>query len=127
MQNVFSSSKGKQVRIDPQRVLYLTGDVNYCYLHLLDGAVLLMARTLKWYAQRWPHFLRVHKQVLINPVYACEFTLAPSLRLPSYLIMSNQARVPISRRRLPLVRHQLNALPYKIVRRKKREVAELVG
>ncbi|WP_083928236.1 LytR/AlgR family response regulator transcription factor [Spirosoma panaciterrae] len=127
MQNVFSSSKGKQVRIDPQRVLYMTGDANYCYLHLLDGSVLLMARTLKWYSQRWPHFLRVHKQVLVNPTYARKFTLAPSLRLPSYLIMSNQARVPISRRRLSLVRHQLNDLPYTVVRREELEVAELVG
>ncbi|WP_293691037.1 LytTR family DNA-binding domain-containing protein [Spirosoma sp. 48-14] len=110
MRNISSSSKGKHCQFDPHAILYITGEVNYCYLHMVDGQVILMARTLKWYAQRWPHFLRVHKQALVNPMYACQITLAPHLRLPSYVVMSNQSRLPISRRRLSLVRHQLSTV-----------------
>lgn len=66
-----------------------------------------MAHTLKWYAARWPGFVRVHKQFLINPDYASQLTLAPRLRDHSYVVMQDNTSLLISRRRLQHVQQQL--------------------
>ncbi|WP_262508046.1 hypothetical protein [Spirosoma aerolatum] len=39
--------------------------------------------------------------------------------------MSNQTRLPISRRRLLLVRHRLSAVPYSTIKQEELETAEL--
>lgn len=95
---------------DPQTVLYLTGDVNYSYVHLLNGQVILSSRTLKWFSQQWPSFLRVHKHALVNLTYVQHIKLAPSLRSPSYLIMQDKTSLIIARRRVDLVMEQLDQL-----------------
>ncbi|MVM41837.1 hypothetical protein GO730_36110 [Spirosoma sp. HMF3257] len=46
--------------------MYLTGDVNYSYVHLLNGHVVLSSRTLKWFAQQWPSFVRVLKHIPVD-------------------------------------------------------------
>ncbi|MVM41836.1 LytTR family transcriptional regulator [Spirosoma sp. HMF3257] len=95
---------------DPQAILYLTGDVNYSYVHLLNGQVVLSSRTLKWFAQQWPSFVRVHKHALVNLAYVKHIKLASSLRSPSYLIMRDKASLTISRRRVITVVEQLDQL-----------------
>ncbi|GAB4043608.1 LytR/AlgR family response regulator transcription factor [Spirosoma litoris] len=95
---------------DPQNVLYLIGDVNYSYVHLRNGEVVLSARTLKWFARLWPSFVRVHKHALVNLDYVQHIKLAPNLRTPSYLIMQNKTSLPISRRRVVTVVEQLDKL-----------------
>ncbi|MVM33587.1 LytTR family transcriptional regulator [Spirosoma sp. HMF4905] len=94
-----------QHKFDPEKVLYLTGDVNYCSVHLVNGTVILTSRTLKWYSDRWPQFMRVHKGHLVNPqhIYSC-VVASP---IVAHLIMSDGARLPISRRRIIPVIDQL--------------------
>ncbi|WP_460911853.1 LytR/AlgR family response regulator transcription factor [Spirosoma areae] len=91
----------------PDQILYLTGDINYCFVHLLSGEQILTSRTLKWYGERWPHFVRIHKGSLINPkhIHRC-MLVSPTT---AYLIMSNNAHLPISRRRIGEVINQLSA------------------
>ncbi|MVM37049.1 LytTR family transcriptional regulator [Spirosoma sp. HMF3257] len=91
---------------DPQTVLYLTGDVNYSRVHLASGQLLVSSRTLKWFADQWPHFVRVHKNALVNPAYIHDLKLASTGRQTSYLIMHNEAKLLISRRQLPLLLEQ---------------------
>ncbi|MVM42010.1 hypothetical protein GO730_37390 [Spirosoma sp. HMF3257] len=69
---------------DRQSVLYLRGDVNYSRVHLQTGQILVSSRTLKWYADRWPDFVRVHKGALVNPAYAGQVKLTSSQRSLSY-------------------------------------------
>ncbi|QMW06063.1 LytTR family DNA-binding domain-containing protein [Spirosoma foliorum] len=88
---------------EPKTVLYLTGDVNYSHVHLLSGQIILSCRTLKWFAQQWPYFIRVHKQALVNPIYIHQLNLGPTLRSNSYLIMQDAAQLAISRRRVASV------------------------
>ncbi|MVM36194.1 LytTR family transcriptional regulator [Spirosoma sp. HMF4905] len=85
---------------DPQTVLYLTGDENYSHVHLMNGTVVVAARTLKWFEEQWPVFLRPHKRSLINPVYVLELLIASTLSSPSYVVMQDQVQLPISRRRV---------------------------
>ncbi|MBN8826697.1 MULTISPECIES: LytTR family DNA-binding domain-containing protein [unclassified Spirosoma] len=93
-----SSAAQIQHNFDPANVLYLTGDVNYCTLHLLNGERILSSRTLKWYNSRWPDFIRIHKGYLVNPqhIHSC-VQLSP---IVAYLIMRNGVSLSIGRRRI---------------------------
>ncbi|MVM33615.1 LytTR family transcriptional regulator [Spirosoma sp. HMF4905] len=86
---------------DPQTVLYLTGSDNYSQVHLVNGRVILSARTLKWFERQWPVFLRPHKSALINPDYVHGLLIGSTLRFPSYVVMQDNVQLPISRRRVP--------------------------
>ncbi|MVM38064.1 LytTR family transcriptional regulator [Spirosoma sp. HMF3257] len=94
-----------QHNFEPDHVLYLIGDVNYCSLHLLNGKKILSSRTLKWYNDRWPHFIRIHKGSLINPAHVHRCVLVSTIS--AHLIMRNGARLPIGRRRINGVMEQL--------------------
>ncbi|WP_158552604.1 LytR/AlgR family response regulator transcription factor [Spirosoma telluris] len=85
---------------EPHSVLYLTGDANYSRIHLLNGKVFLSSYNLKWFAQKWPSFLRLHKQALVNPAYVHHLSVAPTLQSASYVVMQDQVQLPISRRRV---------------------------
>ncbi|MVM33592.1 LytTR family transcriptional regulator [Spirosoma sp. HMF4905] len=94
-----------QHKFDPEKVIYLTGDVNYCTVYLLNGKTVLTSRTLKWYNDRWPQFMRVHKGSLVNPeqIHSCVVVSS----IVAHLIMRNGARLPIGRRRISEVVEQL--------------------
>ncbi|MBN8822287.1 MULTISPECIES: LytTR family DNA-binding domain-containing protein [unclassified Spirosoma] len=104
-------TKGAHIRFDQQKVLYLTGEENYSHIHLTNGEVILMSRTLKWFEKRWPSFVRVHKHTLINPQHAFRVKRAARLTLPSYLVMRDQTQLLISRRRVTRVIAQLSFMP----------------
>ncbi|GAB4039662.1 LytTR family transcriptional regulator DNA-binding domain-containing protein [Spirosoma gilvum] len=106
----YTSAKGAQFRTSPSKILYLIGDINYCRIYLINGEVVLMSHTLKWYEDRWPSFLRIHKRVLINPTYAYSLHMSPHSRNNSHVIMDNQASLPIARRRLIQVQDKLSHL-----------------
>ncbi|GAB4016584.1 LytTR family transcriptional regulator [Spirosoma sp. KCTC 42546] len=94
-----------QHRFDPNKVLYLSGDINYSTVYLIDGKHILTSRTLKWYTSQWPHFMRIHKNSLVNPEHIYSCILASSIE--GYLIMKNGARLTIGRRRINEVAIQL--------------------
>ncbi|GAB4038202.1 LytTR family transcriptional regulator DNA-binding domain-containing protein [Spirosoma gilvum] len=87
-----------QHTFDPTHVLYLTGDVNYSSVYLLDGKVICTSRTLKWHHERWPQFLRIHKASLINPHYIHHCQVFSSIL--AQLTMKNGAVLPVGRRRI---------------------------
>ncbi|QMW02701.1 LytR/AlgR family response regulator transcription factor [Spirosoma foliorum] len=101
------SSHAAQIQhnFDPDQILYLAGDVNYCTVYLLDGRAILSSRTLKWYSNRWPCFIRIHKGYLINPAYVHNCIVLSSIL--AYMIMHNGARLPIGRRRISQVIQEL--------------------
>jgi len=89
---------------DPQQVLYLIGESNYCHIHMVNGDVILSCRTLKWFADQWPpYFLRVHKKALINQTYISFCKLAGNSTGTNYIIRTNEAQLEIARRRVPTV------------------------
>ncbi|MVM36231.1 LytTR family transcriptional regulator [Spirosoma sp. HMF4905] len=94
-----------QHKFEPEKVLYLVGDVNYCTVYLLNGKSILTSRTLKWYSERWPQFIRVHKGSLVNPQHIHSCVVASSIE--AQLIMRNGARLSIGRRRISDVIDQL--------------------
>lgn len=95
---------------DPEQVLYLTGNINYCYLHMTNGEVILSCRTLKWFASQWTHFLRVHKNSLINLAYVTFCKVSERVTDPNYVIMADQTQLDIARRRVLSVAQALAQL-----------------
>ncbi|MVM32454.1 LytTR family transcriptional regulator [Spirosoma sp. HMF4905] len=95
----------KQLKFESAQVLYLSGDINYCTLYLLNGKSILTSRTLKWYSALWPQFIRIHKANLVNPehIYSCVVVSS----IIAHLIMRNGSRLPIGRRRISEVVQQL--------------------
>lgn len=108
MKRIFSK-RGEQSSFDPQQVAYLIGEVNYSYLHLITGEVVLTCRTLKWFAQRWPAFLRLHKKALVNAHYIVHYQLGNPSQT-SYVVMRDQTQLPVARRRVEQVGQVLNQL-----------------
>ncbi|WP_460953762.1 LytR/AlgR family response regulator transcription factor [Spirosoma litoris] len=94
-----------QHKFKPDQVLYLIGDVNYCMVYLLNGKSVLSSRTLKWYSDRWPQFVRIHKANLVNPQHIHSCVVISSI--VAHLIMRNGARLSIGRRRIKEVINQL--------------------
>ncbi|MVM33837.1 LytTR family transcriptional regulator [Spirosoma sp. HMF4905] len=92
-------------KFDVSQILYLIGDINYSTVYLLDGQAIVTSRTLKWYSERWPQLLRVHKGSLVNPeqIHSC---IVVSSEV-SHLIMRDGARLLIGRRRIKTVTYQL--------------------
>ncbi|GAB4028895.1 LytR/AlgR family response regulator transcription factor [Spirosoma gilvum] len=118
MKKKLTIAKG-HYRFDTNAVLYLTGDANYCYVHMLNGEMVLTSRTLKWFEKQWPSFLRVHKHALVNPQHAAQVNRAARLTSPSYLVMRDQTQLLIARRRVSDVVEQLRPL-HKVVYAKRR-------
>ncbi|QMW01761.1 LytR/AlgR family response regulator transcription factor [Spirosoma foliorum] len=100
-----SAAAQLQHNFDPTQVIYLAGDINYCFVYLLNGERILSSRTLKWYHTRWPHFIRIHKGYLINPAHVHRGVLTSPII--ASIIMCNGASLPVGRRRIPEIMNQL--------------------
>ncbi|MVM38063.1 LytTR family transcriptional regulator [Spirosoma sp. HMF3257] len=95
---------------EPQQVLYLIGNINYCYVHLSSGEVIMSCRTLKWFADQWPQFVRVHKKALINQSYVSFCKPAGNSTDTNYIVMADNTQLEIARRRVPAVLQLLEPL-----------------
>ncbi|MVM40275.1 LytTR family transcriptional regulator [Spirosoma sp. HMF3257] len=104
------TTKRAQHEYDPQQVLYLIGNINYCYLYMANNEVILSCRTLKWFSQRWPHFLRVHKKALVNLDYLMAFQPGGKSTATNYITMADETQLEIARRRVPDVRQALESV-----------------
>ncbi|WP_080056294.1 LytR/AlgR family response regulator transcription factor [Spirosoma aerolatum] len=94
-----------QPAFDPSQVMYLAGDVNYCFIYLKGGKQILSSRTLKWYHQRWPQFIRIHKGYLVNPAYVRRWMIiSPVL---AFTIMTDGVSLSVGRRRIAAISNQL--------------------
>ena len=104
------NTKRAHHQYDPNQVLYLIGNINYCYLFMANNEVILSCRTLKWFENQWPHFLRVHKKALVNMEHLTDFQPGNNCRATNYIIMADQTQLEVARRRVPIVRQVLAQL-----------------
>ncbi|WP_169731827.1 LytR/AlgR family response regulator transcription factor [Runella limosa] len=76
------------------QIVFLRGCKNYTFCHLIDGQILLLSKTLKYYEQLLTHqgFVRPNKSYLLNTRYVLEYT-------PIEIVMCTHERVGISRRK----------------------------
>ena len=81
--------------IDSKDVVLLVGNINYTYIYLQCGKVILSTQTLKKFEEPLIKlgFWRVHKSAIINPAFMDNYAS------PSEIKMLNGVLVRVSRRR----------------------------
>ncbi len=81
--------------INPDEIIYCESDSNYTKFHLNSGNTLVAAKTLKDVENVLENldFCRIHKQYLVNLNHIKKYVKNEG----SYVIMTNQANLPISR------------------------------
>lgn len=80
--------------IDSKNVVLLVGNVNYTYIYLQCGKVIISTKTLKRFDEELSRhgFIRVHKSAIINPAFITDYA-HPEIRLTNGLVAK------VSRRR----------------------------
>lgn len=92
----FPTSDGFEF-VDTDSIIYCQGDNNYTHVHRKAATKMLISRTLKSVEEMLVPFgfVRVHNSYLVNPNHIVRFVRNDG----GYLIMSDDARIPISRSR----------------------------
>ncbi len=93
----------KKVKVSD--ILYISGDANYVTIHTKLGKSYVAAKTLKVYEEILDEklFVRIHKSFLVNKQYVKGTTKKEQ----HYVILKNDAELPIARRRLKAVLNSL--------------------
>ncbi|NCA84172.1 MAG: response regulator transcription factor [Clostridia bacterium] len=94
--------------VDVDNIIRCESDNYYTNFFFKDGGRLLISKTLKEneYLLRDHHFIRSHKSHLVNTKYIRGFVKGEG----GYILMSDNSKVPVSRRRKELIMETLNNL-----------------
>ena len=87
----------------PERIAYLAGANNYCWIHFRDGEKKLLAKPISYLENKLPDFIRVHKTVLLNPAYVKSLDHPPRNKMAGKVHLDSGEVFPVSRRRWPQV------------------------
>lgn len=103
--NVFLGNRGHERRPIAE-LLYMQSDASYTWLIWRTGERLLMPRTLKYFEAFMPtgRFIRLHRQCAVNTDHIEQVE-----QITNQLVvrLTSGVRLPVSRRRTPVVRLQL--------------------
>lgn len=91
-----------------ESILWIEGDGNYAWVHFSNRRKLLAAQTLKWFNDRLPSFIRVHKSSLANLSHIVLFERVKSRQ--TSVILSNGVALLVSRRRVEPITHILEKM-----------------
>lgn len=82
-----------------QLIVRLEGDGNYTNVYLdADPTPLLVSRTLKWFEDQLPTFIRLSKSTLVNPGYIEQIKKTDPKTV--YLRLSDGHQLLVARRRI---------------------------
>ena len=104
------------------QVTHLEADDNYTTTHTLSGYTCLRRSTLAYSAERYPSFIRIHKQYVVNPDRIVAVVRRNRLRKRPCveIVLNTKKRLPVSERRAD----ELLPLLQQIVNRNKRWLAK---
>ena len=95
-------------------ITHLTGANGYTRFHYRDDTNELFSKTLRYFEQQLPHFIRIHKGVLVNPVFV-DIIQVPITEGPNgSLVLKTGLVLPISYRRMSCLRASLASCQVKI-------------
>jgi two-component system LytT family response regulator len=94
--------------LDVKDIVRIQSLSNYSKLFFHSGQTLVVAKVLAWFEQLLPahHFFRVHRTHLVNLSYVERYIPGNS----SLAAMSNNERIPVSRRRKRILKCRLNEM-----------------
>ena len=87
----------------PERIAYLAGANNYCWVYFRNGEKKLLAKPISYLENELPDFIRVHKTVLLNPAYVISLDHPPRNKMAGKVHLDSGEVFPVSRRRWPQV------------------------
>lgn len=83
----------------PNLITHLLGANNYCWIYYRNGDKKLLAKPISYLQEELPGFIRTHKSVLINPMYARTLTAPPRQKMAGEIQLESGLTFPVSRRR----------------------------
>lgn len=83
----------------PVLISHLSGANNYTWVHFRAASKLLISKPLRYFEERFPDFVRLHKVVLANPRCIKQVIPPPTLKKSGEVELEDGTRLPISRRR----------------------------
>jgi LytTr DNA-binding domain len=95
---------GSRKKFTPEEIIYLKSDQNYTNVFLSNGNKVLVSTTLKIIEDRFVGcgFLRVHRSTVVNMSFVKTYI---DNELSGELILSNNNKIPVSRRKNEKLRH----------------------
>ena len=105
MPNIINSTNG----ILPEEIIFLSADANYTRIYFSNGRKTIYARTLKSIEGQFIDigFLRIHKSYLVNLQFFKEVHWD---KAKPFMVLSNDYRVSIARRKRSTLRRALDAM-----------------
>jgi DNA-binding LytR/AlgR family response regulator len=102
---ITNSPKG----IAPDEIIFLSADANYTHVHFSNGGKSTYARTLKSVEGQFTDigFFRTHKSYLVNLQF---FKEVHWNKANPFMVLSNDYRVSIARRKRSKLRRALNEM-----------------
>ena len=103
--NIICSTNG----ISPEEIIFLSADANYTRVHFSNGRKITYARTLKSVEEQFTDigFFRTHKSYLVNLQFFKEVHWD---KAHPFMVLSNDFRVSIARRKRTELRRALDAM-----------------
>lgn len=92
-----------------ESILWIEGYNNYVTIHFLNGQRYTATRTLKWFEDQLPNFVRLRKGALVNFSHIIDVKRTRFREVEIYL--RTGIKLPVARRRIKVVTEQLNAAP----------------
>ena len=80
-----------------QQIAYMTGESNYTRIHFVDAPPQIHARTLGYFAELLPEFVRIHKTYLVNPSHITDYRASAAKKVNLQVLAQ---WLPISRHRI---------------------------
>ncbi|MCD8539989.1 MAG: LytTR family transcriptional regulator [Leadbetterella sp.] len=90
----------KRVEYNTSEIMFLSGDVNYSEIYLINGQKMLSSTTLLRHEQKFNSFIRVSKKYLVNPDFVSGYELQGKFM---EIKMQNGDHMKVARRRVKTV------------------------
>ncbi|ADQ18204.1 LytTR family transcriptional regulator DNA-binding domain-containing protein [Leadbetterella byssophila] len=90
----------KKENYNSREVMFLSGDINYTEIYLINGEKMVSSSTLLRHEEKLDSFIRVSKKHLVNPEYVCGYELQGKYM---QITLQNGDHMKVSRRRVKTV------------------------
>ncbi|WP_435354574.1 LytR/AlgR family response regulator transcription factor [Emticicia sp. SJ17W-69] len=99
--NTYISIGGHQ-KILTTKILMLKADINYTYIHFVDGSYMLTSTAIGVLEKRLSgfNFFRTHRSTIINLQYLSDFDYKFKIGSSSTINLINGTKIPLSRRKI---------------------------
>ncbi|MDB5242845.1 MAG: hypothetical protein JWP57_3470 [Spirosoma sp.] len=98
-----------QILEHPSLIAYFSGASNYTWLQFQNGERRLLSKSLTYFEEQLPGFVRIHKTALVNPTCVVGMEAPPRPKMAGMVRMHDGTELPVSRRRWEDVARLLQA------------------